>query len=88
MSCDFMGPEEKPALAGLLAIMRHISLPNCGGGVLLLLRSFLIASPLRFADGKLGVYGKGISRRCLRRPAKAGPFLPGPWQGFIKNLVN
>jgi hypothetical protein len=29
MSCDFMGPEENPALAGLLAIMRQIPLPNC-----------------------------------------------------------
>ncbi len=29
---DFRGPEENPAKAGLLAIIRHISLPNCGGG--------------------------------------------------------
>jgi hypothetical protein len=32
MSCDFRGPEENPALVGLLAIMRHISVPKCGGG--------------------------------------------------------
>jgi hypothetical protein len=44
-----------------------------------------LTPPLRFADGQQGVYGKGISRRCLRRNL---PFLPGPWQGFMKNMVN
>jgi hypothetical protein len=56
-----------------------------GGGVLLFLRSFLITPPLRFADGQQGVYGKRISRRCLRRNL---PFLPGPCQAFRKNLIN
>jgi hypothetical protein len=31
--CDFMGPEENPASAGLLAIMRRISLRTGGGGI-------------------------------------------------------
>jgi hypothetical protein len=85
MSCDSRGPEENPALAGLLAIMRHIYLPNCGGGGFCdLPEAFLSRPPLRFADDQQGVSGKVISRRCLRRPAKAGPFLPGPWQAFFK----
>jgi len=33
MASDFKVPEGNPALAGLLAIMRHISLLSCGGGV-------------------------------------------------------
>ena len=41
MSCDFRGPEENPALAGLLAIMRHISLPNCCGGFCYFSEAFL-----------------------------------------------
>jgi len=56
----------------------HIS-PKLWRGILLFLRSFVSAPPLGFADGKPGVYGKWISRRCLRRKL---PFLPGPWQTF------
>jgi hypothetical protein len=41
MPCNFRGPKENPALAGLLAIMRHISLPNSGGGVCYLSKAFL-----------------------------------------------
>jgi len=41
--------------------------------------------PLRFADDQQGVYGKRMSRRCLLRNL---PFLPGPWQAFMKNLIN
>jgi hypothetical protein len=44
----------------------HIS-PNLWRGFPLFLRSFLVAPPLRFADGQQGVYGERISRRCLRR---------------------
>jgi len=62
----------------------HIS-PKLWRGILLFLRSFVSAPPLGFADGKPGVYGKWISRRCLRRKL---PFLPGPWQAFMKNLIN
>jgi len=59
--------------------------PSLGRGVLLFFQSFPFAPPLRLAEGKQGVYGKGISRQCLRRNL---PFLPGPWQAFIKNLAN
>jgi hypothetical protein len=41
MRCDFRVPEENPALAGLLAIMRHISLPNYGGGFCSFSEAFL-----------------------------------------------
>jgi lactoylglutathione lyase len=50
----------------------------------LFLQSFLIPPPLRFADDPQGVYGKGISRRCLLRNLT---FLPGPWQAFLKNSI-
>jgi len=59
--------------------------PYLWRGVLLFLRSFLISPPLRFADDQQGDYGKRISRRCLLRKL---PFLPGPWQAFMKNLIN
>jgi len=96
-----MVPEENPALAGLLAIIRHISLVYgrfmnrpYGRGVLLFLRKFLITPPLRFADGQQAVYGERISRRCLpctrtvQGLRRNLPFLPGPGQAFIKNLIN
>jgi hypothetical protein len=76
----FQGPGRKVIL---LAIMRHISLPTCGGGVLLFLRSFPVPPPLRFADARQGVSGEGKSRRCLRRNL---PFLPGPWKAFVKKF--
>jgi hypothetical protein len=65
--------------------MRHISLLSCGGGFCYFSEALFPPPPLDFADGKPGVYGKWISRRCLRRKL---PFLPGPWQVFIKNLIN
>jgi hypothetical protein len=43
-----------------------------------------IAPPLFFAEGKQGIYGKRISRRCLRRKLA---FLPDPWQAFMKNFI-
>jgi hypothetical protein len=41
MSCDFRVPEENPALARLLTIMRHMSLPKFGGGFCYFSESFL-----------------------------------------------
>jgi hypothetical protein len=59
--------------------------PYLWRGALPFLRSFLITPPLRFADDQRGVYGKRISRRCLLRNLS---FLPGPWQAFMKNMIN
>jgi len=69
----------------LLAIMRQISLLGCGGGVRPFHRRFLFPPPLRFAEGKQGIYGKWISRRCLRRNLS---FLPRPCQPSIKYSIN
>ncbi len=41
MPCNFRVPEENPALAGLLAIMRRLSLPSCGGGICYCSEAFL-----------------------------------------------
>ncbi|KPK88345.1 MAG: hypothetical protein AMJ94_15380 [Deltaproteobacteria bacterium SM23_61] len=59
--------------------------PNRWRRYRLFLRSLLIPPPLRFADDPQGVYGKGISRRCLLRNLT---FLPSPWQAFMKNSFN
>ncbi len=57
-----------------------------------ILRSYFFWPPLRFAENRTGGYGKGISRRCLRRNR---PFLlvesslrPGPCRDCIQILIN
>jgi hypothetical protein len=85
MTCDSKVPEENPALAGLLAIMRHQSLSGGGGEFVLRIPTSIFSSPLRFAETEHKIYGEWMSRRCLRRNL---PFLPGPSQFSLKYWVN
>jgi hypothetical protein len=70
MSCDFKGPEENPALAGLLAIMRHVSHLNCGG-------AFCYFSEAFFSDPRCALWMP--SREFTERgyPADACGVPPG-----------